>query len=81
MSSRFIKLAEFNIAEDKGIVISAVNSEKISVGQKVIFHTGPVPQEVFLKNAIVLDSKGIDTMVEALLKAKDSLAKIKAVTQ
>lgn len=81
MSSRFIKLAEFNISESKGVVISAVNSDKISVGQKITFYNNLAPQEVFLKNAIVLDSDGIDTMVAALLKAKESLAKIRDVTQ
>lgn len=81
MSSRFIKLAEFNLDEEKQVVISAINNTKISVGQKLTFYNSNNVQEVFLKNAIVLDEAGIDKMIDCLNKAKASLKKIREVTQ
>lgn len=81
MSSRFIRLVEFELAEDKAVVISAVNNAKVSIGQKVTFENEGKFQEVFLKNAIVLDEQGIDKMMAGLKKAKESLKKIREVVQ
>lgn len=81
MSSRFIRLVEFELAEDKTVVISAVNNTKVSIGQKVTFENEGKFQEVFLKNAIVLDEQGIDKMMAGLKKAKESLKKIREVVQ
>lgn len=81
MSSRFIRLVEFELAEDKAVVISAVNNAKVSIGQKVTFENEGKFQEVFLKNAIVLDEQGIDKMMAGLKKAKESLKKIREAVQ
>ena len=81
MSSRFIKLAELKLDDEKSLVISAVNNDKVSIGQKLTFYNVGGVQEVFLKNAIVLDEFGIDALVACLLKAKSSLKKIREVTQ
>lgn len=80
MSSRFIKLAEFKIDEEKQVVISAVNSSKISIGQKLTFLNNGKVSEVFLKNALVLTDEGIDNLVECLLSAQKRLRKIQEVT-
>ena len=81
MYGRYIKLAEFKIEDDKSVVISAVNENRVSIGQKVSFTKDGEPQDAFLKNAIVLDEKGIDAMVKSLEHAKKSLKKIQSISE
>lgn len=81
MGSRFIRLVEMEMAEGKCLVISAINNQKVSLGQKVTFENDGKVQEVFLKNAVVLDEQGIDKLVSGLKKAKESLKKIREAVQ
>lgn len=81
MGNRFIRLVEMDLSDGKSLVISAVNNQKVSIGQKVAFENDGKVQEVFLKNAIVLDEQGIDKMVAGLKKSKESLKKIREAVQ
>lgn len=56
---RFLELGKCEIAENKNIVISIDASKKISIAQQLVVNNEGIKQNIFLKNAINIDSNGL----------------------
>lgn len=69
---KFYELAKTKISENKNVVISVDREGKISIAQQLVVNDNGKEQNIFLKNAIVMDAASFmnfkDSMNEAVEK-------------
>lgn len=70
---RFLELAKSSLTENKNIVISKDNEGNISIAQQLVVEDNGRIQNIFLKNAISMDVKGLKEFKNAI---DEALAKI-----
>lgn len=74
MNKKFEELARVTIAKNKDVVISKnVNDGKISIAQEITFVDGKKEFKMFVKNAIICDTKILNEIRNALFKAEEKL--------
>jgi len=71
----FREIIKSEIGENKNIVVSQRDDGRISIAQQVIVESDGKSMEFFLKNAFIVDAKGLDSIIEALNKTKEVLKK------
>lgn len=71
----FREIVKSEIGENKNIVISQRDDARVSIAQQVIVESDGKSMEFFLKNAFIVDAKGLDSIIDALDKAKEILKK------
>lgn len=66
----FYQIIKKAIGENKNIVISKRDDGKISIAQQIKAESDGKVMEFFLKNAIIVDENGLNTLIDALKVAK-----------
>lgn len=70
---RFLELAKSPLSENKNIVISKDNENNISIAQQLVVEDNGRIQNIFLKNAISMDVKGLEDLKDAIEKALEQI--------
>ena len=70
----FQEIIKKTIGKNKNIVISRRDDLRVSIAQQIIADSDGKEMEFFLKNAIVVDEKGLNALIEALIDAKRFLS-------
>lgn len=71
--NKFSHLAACKITGDKQLVVSQKYNGMVSIAQKAEVTIDGVKTEFFIKNAIVVDAKGLDNIIDTLVMARRSL--------
>lgn len=72
---KFFELAKTKIGENKNVVISMDKEGKVSIAQQLVVNDNGKEQNIFLKNAIVLDSKAFAGFKDAVNVAMEKYLK------
>lgn len=73
--SKFTQLSKAPIQENKNIVISIDDENKISVAQQLVVDDNGITQHIFLKNAINTDVEGLKNIKLAVEVALEKVEK------
>lgn len=78
--SKFTQLSKATIQNNKNIIISVDDENKISVAQQLVVDDNGIIQHIFLKNAINTDVEGLKNIKMAIEAALEKIEKNKKVS-
>ena len=73
--SKFTQLSKAAIQDNKNVIISVDDENKISVAQQLIVDDNGITQHIFLKNAINTDVEGLKNIKLAIEAAIEKIGK------